>query len=338
MTENGATQTFVGPLTGPCTGCYDFNPATNPEAQLVRDAHLRYVDAMVRAIRPRFLCHAPELNLYASTCSATQWEAVVDFANDVYQTAKAANSTVSVFPSFQAGFLRGEEGGAQSMLCHGKPVLPCITAAKLQIEPLRRDLFALSAYPSFSGPALMGASGIVSYAHGMGNFTAGDQLASSFEGYLEAILSELPRAGEGLAIAETGAIATNVTVQLDQGSKHGCINLLRSDATRAAGWLSYLAKLGGWGLLTWWSDADWLPASVESECFKDVCSFPHGQAPFCQVLTEFRELYKTTGGEANEWQGELVLKTFGTMGLRESDLTPRPELLEVWRKMRRRAV
>ena len=264
VTEPGGTEPFVGPLTGPCTGCYDFNPETNPEAQLVREAHLKYVDTMVRALRPRFLCHAPEVNLYASSCSATEWQAVVSFANDVYEVAKVANASVTVFPSFHAGFLRGEAGARDP--CHGKPVLPCITAAKLQVEPLTRDLFALSvrqlrhyfwtilhaflsslppytrraicstlcaglsdtdwdlwfdvvfklglqAYPSFNGPPLAG-----SYANGMGNFTAGDQLAASFEGYLEGILSALPRPGERLAIAETGAIATNVTVQLDQGT------------------------------------------------------------------------------------------------------------------------
>jgi hypothetical protein len=344
-TESGGTQTFVGPLTGPCSGCYDFNPATNPEAQLVRDAHLKYVDTMVRAIRPRFLCHAPEVNMYASRCSATQWQAVVSFANDVYKVAKAANTSVTVFPSFQAGFLRGEADASDP--CRGKSVLPCVTAAKLQIEPLSRDLFALSAYPSFNGPPLAG-----SYANGMGNFSLGGQLAFSFEGYLEGILSELPRVGERLAIAETGAIATNVTVQLDQGNNHECVNFLRSDPQRAAVWLQYLADLpanmkeasfglgsvgssgGGWELLTWWSDADWLPASVQTECYKDECSFPHGKAPYCQILTEFRELYKAQAGEQAQWQGEMSLKTFGTMGLREFDLTPRAELFEVWRQMR----
>ena len=109
--------------------------------------------------------------------------------------------------------------------------------------------------------------------------------------------------------------------------------------------MQYLVDLpaaagGGWELLTWWSDADWLPASVETECYKDVCSFPHGKAPYCEILTEFRELYKTgkqNKGEQAEWQGELALKTFGTMGLRGFDLAPRAELFEVWRQTRVKA-
>ena len=36
VTESGGSDPFIGPTTGPCTGCYDFNPKTNPEAALVR--------------------------------------------------------------------------------------------------------------------------------------------------------------------------------------------------------------------------------------------------------------------------------------------------------------
>ena len=336
VTADAGTTTFIGPLTGPCTACYDFDPKTNPEAQLVRDAHLKYVYTMVTLLKPRFLCHAPEVNMYASSCSAAQWKAVVEFANDVYNVAKEANSSVTVFPSFQASFLRGEEGTAQN--CRGRPVAPCLASSKAQIEPLQRDLFALSMYPSFMGSPLNG-----SYANGQGNFTVGDRLSSNFDGLLEGILTSLPRVGESIAIAETGAIATNVTVQLDQGSNHGCITFLQSDAQLAAGWLQYLAALParvtggagnmGWKLLTWWSDADWLPGSVEAACYKTMCGFPHGHAPYCQILTEFRELYKAQGGEQNEWQGEMTVKTFGTMGLREYDLSPRAELFRVWRGM-----
>ena len=336
VTADAGTTTFVGPLTGPCTACYDFDPKTNPEAQLVRDAHLKYVYTMVTLLKPRFLCHAPEVNMYASSCSAAQWKAVVDFANDVYNVAKQANSSVTVFPSFQASFLRGEEGTAQN--CRGRPVAPCLASSRAQIEPLQRDLFALSMYPSFMGSPLDG-----SYANGQGNFSAGDRLPSSFDGLLEGILTSFPRAGESIAMAETGAIATNVTVQLDQGSNHGCVTFLESDAQLAAGWLKYLAAvpatvtggagIKGWKLLTWWSDADWLPGSVEAGCYKTMCGFPHGNAPYCKILTEFRELYKAQGGEQDEWQGEMTVKTFGTMGLREYDLSPRAELFEVWRGM-----
>ena len=71
---------------------------------------------------------------------------------------------------------------------------------------------------------------------------------------------------------------------------------------------------------------------MEAECFSEACSWPHKTAPYCQIIDQFRTAYKAKGGE---WTGELVLKEFGTTGLREYDLTPRPELFEVWRQLRR---
>jgi hypothetical protein len=96
VTATGGSEPFVGPSTGPCTGCYDFDPGRNPEAALVRAAHLEYVATMVKALRPRYLCHAPEVNMYASACSAAQWASVVEFANDVYAAAKQANASLQV--------------------------------------------------------------------------------------------------------------------------------------------------------------------------------------------------------------------------------------------------
>ena len=177
VTDSGASDSFVGPVTGPCTGCYDFDPTRNPEAALVRAAHLKYVTMMVKALRPRYLCHAPEVNQYASVCSAEQWASVVEFANDVFAVAKLANASIAVFPSFQAGFLRGEANNGDK--CRARAVAPCIAASKAQIAPLKRDLFALSAYPSFLGPPVGG-----SFANGAGNFSFGGKLASSFTGYL----------------------------------------------------------------------------------------------------------------------------------------------------------
>ena len=66
----------------------------------------------------------------------------------------------------------------------------------------------------------------------------------------------MPRSGERLAIAETGAISTNVTIQIDSGVLHQCVTFLQSDARHAGAWLQYLASLTesrDFELLTWWS-------------------------------------------------------------------------------------
>ena len=66
----------------------------------------------------------------------------------------------------------------------------------------------------------------------------------------------MPRSGERLAIAETGAISTNVTIQIDSGLLRQCVTFLQSDARHAGAWLQYLASLTesrDFELLTWWS-------------------------------------------------------------------------------------
>ena len=42
----------------------------------------------------------------------------------------------------------------------------------------------------------------------------------------------MPRSGERLAIAETGAISTNVTIQIDSGILHQCVTFLQSYVPR----------------------------------------------------------------------------------------------------------
>lgn len=52
-----------------------------------------------------------------------------------------------------------------------------------------------------------------------------------------------------------------------------------------------------------------------------------GNVPYCRIIAAFRDVY-------HGWQGETVLKTFGTMGFRHFDLTPRDELLNTWNALR----
>ena len=124
-------------------------------------------------------------------------------------------------------------------------------------------------------------------------------LFDNFTGYLEPVLEQLRRPGERLAVAETGAITTNITIQFNDldsnvsdSWRRQCQPLLVSNVTKAVRWLQYLSTVvtvgnsssdrdgtdatsGGWDLLTWWSDADYLPAAVEMECYGKACSFPH---------------------------------------------------------------
>ena len=100
---------------------------------------------MVQALQPTYVCHAVELNIYRQQCGDGRWAAVVDFANQIYAAVKEELPAAVVFPSFQAGFLRGEE--PDSAPCHGHDVdpAPCLDQSIAAISALRRDRFALSA-------------------------------------------------------------------------------------------------------------------------------------------------------------------------------------------------
>lgn len=317
---SNANAPFVGPSSGLCTACYDFNTSTNPEAKAVRAAHLQYVADMVKATQPRFVNHAVEVNMFFAACGAARWPALVEFANDVYAAVKAARPAALVFPSFQASFLRGQQD--DSAPCAGKPAAPCIAANLAAAAPLRRDLFALSAYTQLDGVT--------------GQPDAPPR--ANFSGYLEEILTQLPET-EPLAIAETGFLTTRLSVRdfPRPGPAPACFPLLNSTEAAAVRWLDYLLGLsdrgafkGRWRLLTWWSDSDFLPADVESSCYTKPCGAyppPMGRdSVYCSVVDAFR------GTRSAGWQGEAELKEFGTMGIREHDgLALKPTLGAAWR-------
>ena len=47
--------------------------------------------------------------MFRRACGPALWAGVVDFANEVYSAIKDERPSATVFPSFQAGFLRGQE-------------------------------------------------------------------------------------------------------------------------------------------------------------------------------------------------------------------------------------
>lgn len=306
------------PFSG-CTACFDFDPSTNPRASAVRAAYIAYASAMVRAVEPRWMCHAVEVNMYRRACGATKWAALVSFANEVYAAIKSLRPALTVFPSFQSEFLRGEDQGGP---CHGADVAPCLDEALPAIAPMSRDLFAVSAYAYMEG---------VTSAP---NATP----PADFTNYLEAIIERLD-GSEPLAVAETGFLTTTLRVRDFAVPTPRCFPLLASTDVYAAGWVGYLLRLARasdrWKLLTWWSDVDFLPASVQSGCFLEECTaysppLSGADLVFCSATQGFRAAAVAAGQPA--WSGEANFKVFGNMGLRQYDtLQLKPLLGATWR-------
>ncbi|HKU42402.1 MAG TPA: hypothetical protein VJR89_29790 [Polyangiales bacterium] len=81
-------------------------------------------------------------------------------------------------------------------------------------------------------------------------------------------------------------------------------------------------------LVTWWSDRDVLPLEPMTDC---PCDF---DATWCSVLDAFRG--PAVGGVPQlQFLNEVLLKAFGSMGLRTYDGTPRSGHLQVWNEARR---
>ena len=260
-----------------------------------KQAYLRYVDYMVRKFQPRWVNVAIELNLFMPCGSA--WNGMVDVANAAYDTAKAAQPGVIAFPSIQIDSLYGGSDCPTGMTRD-----QCYDANYAKLAGLKRDRFAISTYPYLQNDIK-----IVSNLPADWFTRAGD------------------RGGERTVVAETGWISTNAV-----GSLNGtCLTALMATDDDQAAYLGRLlddAQAHNMDLVTWWSNRDLLPAPVMTDC---PCSF---DATWCAIVNAFRQ----TGGTdpMQQFYGEMLLKIWGTMGVRTYDGNPRAAINARWQQAR----
>jgi hypothetical protein len=274
--------------------CYDF--ASAPDAPDKLRAYLRYVDAMVTLFAPRYLNFAVEINLFLEKCPAAG-PGLVAVANEAYRVAKARDPGLIAFPSFQIDHLYGHS----SDFCPDQTTrAACYQRALAQIADLRRDRFAISSYPYLSGlePEQLGDDWFVRAAN---------------------------LRGERVVVSETGWLTTNITASLNQT----CTTQVHSDPDKAQRYLEFLLRRSyadQLELVTWWSDRDLLPNDAMTSC---PCKT--ADPTWCSVIDVFRATGKTP--EAS-YLGEVLLKAFGSMGLRDHEGKPKP-LLATWNTRRR---
>jgi hypothetical protein len=80
-------------------------------------------------------------------------------------------------------------------------------------------------------------------------------------------------------------------------------------------------------LVTWWSDRDLVVGDLMTNC---PCTF---DTTWCTVLDIFRGP-ASTGTADTQLFGELLLKAFGTMGLRAYDGTPKAGHYAAWNRVK----
>lgn len=274
--------------------CYDF--ASAPDAAQKRAAYLRYVEAMIALFSPRYLNFAVEINLFLEKCPAAA-KGLVTLTNDAYRVAKAKDPALIAFPSFQIDHLYG----FSSDVCPDQNArAACSQRALAQISELERDRFAISSYPYLSGlePEQLGDDWFVRAAN---------------------------LRGERVIVAETGWLTTNITARLNQT----CATQVSSDPAKAQRYLEFLmrrAHADHMELVTWWSDRDLLPSEVMTSC---PCKAT--DPTWCTVVDVFRATGTTPEAA---YLGEVLLKAFGAMGLRDHQGQPKP-LLTTFNTLRR---
>jgi hypothetical protein len=279
------------------TRCYDF--ASAADGPQLRAAYLRYVEYMVELFRPTYLNYAIELNLFLEKCEAAA-PAVIEVANAAYAAAKAKQPELIAFPSIQIDHLYGY---AEDSCPSGMDKDACYDRNYQQISDLKRDRFAMSSYPYLQGRKLE------------------DVGPDWFE-------RAAARGGERALIAETGWLSTDLIAQ----SGLDCNTVIHGSEHDAALYLTRVledAQRIPLELVTWWSNRDLLPAGLMTNC---PCDY---EPTWCQVVDVFRSAAGGPLVPGADYLGEILLKAFGTMGIRDYDGKLKSELGKVWNDARR---
>lgn len=281
------------------TKCYDF--ASAPDAGQKRAAYQRYVAYMVKLFTPTHLNIAIEVNLFFEKCPAAT-AGLISLLNEVYREQKKQNAGTLVFPSFQIDHLYGhsDDSCPQPMARDA-----CFDRAYAVIAPIQRDRFAMSSYPYMAGMR-----------------SVSDLPADWFR-------RGPARNRERGLVAETGWPSTPIVVRAKDGS---CPTYFSFDERISAAYLARLledAEHDELDFVTWWSDRDLVVETLMTEC---PCRF---DATWCTVLDIFRGPASADGSDTQLF-GELLLKVFGSMGLRRYDGTPKSMHFAQWSAVRAR--
>jgi hypothetical protein len=249
---------------------------------------------MIDMFAPTYLNLAIEVNLFLEKCPDAA-AGVVDVANAAYAEAKKKNPALIAFPSFQVDHLYGY---AKDSCPDGMDKDACFDTNYAQITGFTRDRFAMSSYPFLQGQSLK------------------DLRADWFE-------RAAARGGERGLIAETGWLSTDLVAQ----NGTDCTTVITSDEQTAADYLSRVlsdADRIPLELVTWWSNRDLLPAGLMTNC---PCDY---DATWCSVVDQFRSAAGGPLVPGSDYLGEILLKAFGTMGIRDYDGKLKPKLAQVW--------
>ncbi|HEX4455995.1 MAG TPA: hypothetical protein VH143_34275 [Kofleriaceae bacterium] len=267
--------------------------ASDGSAATYEHAYDAYVAWMIDEFQPTWLNFAIEVNLFFESCPSAA-SGLVTAANAAYAAIKAKQPSLIAFPSFEIDHLYGVATGS----CAGGDQAACFDANYAVIAPMMRDRFAMSSYP-----IQLGGMSVAQLPADW--FTRG-----------------AARGGERAVISETG---TNDTPLAIDDPVNGCFTAVPGSDGDASAYLARVLDDGAaakMDFVNWWSDRDLVDAQLMTSC---PCTF---DANWCAVDALFR------GSDvATEDAGELALKAFGTMGLRDYAGNPK-SFYSIWQAAR----
>lgn len=178
----------------------------------------------------------------------------------------------------------------------------CYEDRYAKLARLKRDRFAVSAYPHMVSQTARVAQ------------VPGDYFTRAAE-----------RGGERALIAETGwnATPTNALMGMD------CKQAFAADPYEQTEYLELLLKLAqerNLEVVTWWSNRDLLVERAMTEC---PCRF---DAQWCGAIDVFRKAFGND--PVSQYNGELIFKVWGTMGIRDYTGRPREPIFSRWNEVR----
>ncbi|MCB1704815.1 MAG: hypothetical protein KDI17_08125 [Halioglobus sp.] len=286
--------------------CYDLSA---PDAARIGDAYVNYALWMVEVFQPTYVVNFAEANIFYANCGGEgdAWDALVDIQRRAYDAIKAYDPTIIVFASFNLEALYEDtlDGWSEEQY--------------QAVARMQYDTFAMASYPF----GIRDDEGVFA--------TPYDLPADYFSRVLNLHPDE-----KRLSIVETGW--NNVSISA--GDENTCFNNFPySDETFSADYFEYLvnsAVTNQFLLLAWFSSVDVLPKNVVDTCYvrtdstdpeNDACQ----QDFWCQAVNQAKNTVSIPG--ELELFSEIVLKAFGTMGLKEYDGTSRELLLDRWREV-----
>jgi hypothetical protein len=308
-TENWA------PVDG--SGCYAF--ATDPNAEGYKQAYINYLKYLIDRIHPTYLSPTIEMNLQFKQCPA-QSAAFKQWYADVHHSLKEAYPNLVIFPTFQAENMYGISDTAA--WCGGTKtdatLAACFEQRLTEALTVPGDRIAFSMYP-FTW--LYPPSGADTYTPSVPY----DDMFNRVERMTQ----------RKIWISETGWPAVRLFTTYQHAAPASACSgvefvptpLIASDAkvTTHLSALLAQAQTRHFEAVVWWEDRDLIDATIAATC---PCSTPASTT--CQY-TETLYLAGSGGTSAVLGSfGEITLRIFANMGLRNYNGTSRTGTYDVW--------